>query len=46
MKNLTDEELKNINGGGINIGFLMGIGAVVTFLIGVVDGLIRPLKCN
>ena len=46
MKNLNDKELMNINGGGINIGLVVGIAAGVTFLIGVIDGIIRPLKCN
>ena len=46
MKNLTNEELKNIDGGGVNIGLLVGIAAGVTFIIGLIDGIIRPLKCN
>ena len=46
MNNLNDKELMNINGGGINIGLVVGIAAGVTFLIGVIDGIIRPLKCN
>lgn len=46
MKNLNDKELMNVNGGGINIGIVVGIAAGVTFLIGVIDGIIRPLKCK
>ena len=46
MKKLNDKEMKEINGGGINIGLWIGIGAGISFLIGLVDGLIRPLKCN
>ena len=46
MKSLTDNEMKKIDGGGINIGLMVGIGAGVSFLIGLIDGLIRPLKCN
>lgn len=46
MKNLTTEEMKKIDGGGINIGLWIGIGAGVSFLIGLIDGIIRPLKCN
>lgn len=41
---LNNEELRSINGGGF--GVLLAIGAIVTFLIGVVDGYVRPLKCN
>ena len=46
MNNLSDKELMCINGGGINIGLVVGIAAGVTFLIGLIDGIIRPLKCN
>ena len=46
MKSLTNKELMNITGGGINAGILFGVAAGVTFLIGVIDGIIRPLKCN
>ena len=46
MINLKEEEMKKIYGGGINIGLLIGIGAGVSFLIGLIDGIIRPLKCN
>lgn len=46
MKNLNDKELMNVNGGGINIGLVVGIAAGITFLIGIIDGIIRPLKCN
>ena len=34
MKNLNNEEMKKINGGGVNIGLWVGIGAGVSFLIG------------
>lgn len=46
MKNLTNEELKEISGGGFHFGILAGIVAGVSFIIGVIDGLVRPLKCN
>ncbi len=46
MKNLSLEEMKQISGGGINIGLWLGIGAGVSFIIGLIDGIIRPLKCN
>ena len=46
MKDLTSNEMKKISGGGINIGLWLGIGAGVSFLVGLIDGLIRPLKCN
>ena len=46
MKKLNNNEMKKINGGGVNIGLWVGIAAGVTFVIGLIDGLIRPLKCN
>lgn len=46
MKNLTNDELKNVDGGGFKLGIGLGIVAGVTFIIGFIDGLIRPLKCN
>ena len=41
---LTNKELKEIQGGGIGTYIL--IGGIIVFLIGVVDGYVRPLKCN
>ena len=46
MKNLTNEELKNINGWWVNIGLLVGIADGLKFIFGLIDGIIRPLKCN
>ncbi len=46
MKILTNDELKKVDGGGFSVGFMIGLGIVVTFLIGVIDGIVRPLKCN
>ena len=43
MKKINKKELKNINGGGFGLWVL---GASIVFLIGVVDGYTRPLKCN
>lgn len=46
MRKLKEKELKNITGGGISIGLGITIGAIVTFLIGLVDGYVRPLACR
>ncbi len=46
MCNLTNKELKEIKGGAINAVGILGIAALVTFAIGVIDGFVRPLKCN
>lgn len=46
MKRLTHEELKMTVGGGFNLGLAALIGAGITFVIGLVDGFIRPLPCR
>lgn len=46
MRNLSDKELMSVDGGAVKIGVVVGIAAGVTFLIGLIDGLFRPLKCN
>lgn len=43
---MTELELKNTKGGGFNIGLGIFFGGVVTFLIGLVDGYVRPLACR
>lgn len=43
---LKKDELLAIRGGGISAGIWALIGAGVVFLIGVIDGYVRPLKCN
>ena len=46
MKSLTKNELTKISGGGMSVGFGLLIGAGVVFIIGLIDGFVRPLKCN
>ncbi len=43
---LNEKELENIIGGGISYAFLAAIGAVGVFIAGVIDGIVRPLKCH
>lgn len=42
---LKKEELIRIKGGSVMLKFFV-IGGVVSFIIGFIDGYIRPLKCN
>jgi multidrug transporter EmrE-like cation transporter len=42
---LNEQELLNIEG-GVKYSILMTIGAIGVFLVGVIDGILRPLKCN
>lgn len=46
MKRINNEHLKEIKGGGVNWSLMAGIGALASFLVGVIDGLINPKKCN
>lgn len=43
---MTKEELLNVTGGGLSLGAAFGIGALITFIIGVVDGYLRPQSCK
>jgi len=44
VEKLKETELKNIQGGGLGVGLLITAGII--FAIAVLDGYIRPLKCN
>ena len=46
MKELNKNELLNISGGGIGVGTLLIIGAIVVFVIGIIDGIVRPQSCR
>lgn len=46
MKILTENELNNIKGGFTILHKLLFAGGLITFVIGLIDGIIRPLKCN
>ncbi len=46
MIELKTNEMKQITGGGLSFGAIIGIGSFITFLIGIVDGYIRPLACR
>ena len=46
MQILKENELMEINGGALSAGVWLAIGGGVVFLIGVLDGLMRPLPCN
>jgi len=45
MTELTNENLKALDG-GLSIWGALGIAAGVIFIIGVIDGFVRPLPCN
>lgn len=43
---LQDEELMTLTGGAIKFGLWTIIGGAITFIIGIIDGYLRPLPCN
>jgi len=45
MNQLTNNELMNVYGGFSALGVMSIIGGIV-FLIGLLDGFVRPLKCR
>ncbi len=43
---LTKDELLDINGGAVTWTLATAIVSGIVFIIGVIDGYLRPLKCN
>lgn len=43
---LSNQELNNIVGGAKRITFGIIAGGLITLIIGIIDGYLRPLKCN
>lgn len=46
MNKLRKEEMLKINGGGLSFGLWALIGSGIVFMVGLIDGFVRPLKCN
>ncbi len=47
MQELKTEELKTVDGGfEIGLGVLAILSLGIPFVVGVIDGLVRPLQCN
>lgn len=46
MTELSNKELKDINGGFTLLYKILFAGGIITFIIGLIDGFTRPLKCN
>ena len=43
---LSKEELSNVYGGGVKFGLFAALGGLITLFVGMIDGYLRPLKCN
>lgn len=46
MIELEKKQLLEVKGGASKVGIAAGIIAGVVFIIGVIDGYVRPLKCH
>lgn len=47
MNKINNEELKEIKGGGGISGWaIAGICALVSFVVGTINGIVYPSKCN
>lgn len=46
MKKLKKNEMKDINGGAVRFSLVLALGALASFIVGLIDGYVRPLKCN
>jgi hypothetical protein len=46
MYKLSIDQLKEINAGNSKYGIFTTITGAVVFIIGLIDGYVRPLKCN
>ena len=42
---INDENLKHITAGA-SWGLFVGFGMLITMIVGIADGYLRPLKCN
>jgi hypothetical protein len=43
---LKDEIAIDTYGGKINYGIIAAIGSAITLIVGIIDGYLRPLRCN
>ena len=46
MQLLNEYQLKQVIGGGFSLGLGALIGAGIAFLVGFIDGYVRPLACR
>lgn len=46
MRELSQKELKNISGGALGWKFFAAVPLAISLIAGIVDGYLRPLKCN
>lgn len=43
---LSNDELSTVYGGSIKYGWYALAGGLITLIVGIIDGYLRPLSCN
>lgn len=43
---LTNEEMNTVSGGAIKLGLAFIIAAGISFVAGIIDGFLNPIKCR
>ncbi len=46
MQEISQNEMKGIQGGAVNWSIVAGVSALVSFIAGVIDGFMNPIKCR
>ena len=46
MKELSIKEARNLQAGGISVAAFAAIASCISFAIGIVDGIVRVIRCN
>ena len=46
MEVLQNNELIDVHGGAVNLGLIVAVLSVITAIIGLVDGIFRPMSCR
>ena len=46
MLEVKENELSKITGGGFSFGIAIGVGALVVFVIGLIEGYTNPIECT
>ena len=46
MKEINNQELECITGGNISLWTIIGVSALVVFVVGIIDGIVNPRACG
>ncbi len=45
MQNIKDDQMQIITGGGVSAWAIAGITAIITFVSGIIEGIVHPRSC-